>query len=178
MDGLQLLQEARARGASDLHLSCGQPPMLRIDGRLQALALPPATDDDLARWLRPWVDEQAWQHLLAGQEVDATWQSETVVEPAAASVPEPSSPAPAPAPAPARYRLNLFRHRAGLAAAIRLIPLQIPSLQALHAPAVLSRLCERPHGLGPDEAGTAEHDDDLASHLSHDSGSPENAPAA
>ena len=143
MDGLQLLQLARARGASDLHLSCGQPPVLRIDGQLQALPLPAATDDDLTHWLRPWVDEAAWQLLLAGHEVDAAWQTPAVAEPTAAPVPETS----VPAPSPARYRLNLFRHRAGLAAAIRLIPLQIPSLQALHAPPVLTRLCERTQGL-------------------------------
>lgn len=131
-DSLQLLQLARARGASDLHLSCGQVPMLRVDGRLQPLPLPVATDDDLNRWLRPWVDEAAWQQLLAGHEVDATWQA-----PAQAADTGPA----------ARYRLNLFRHRSGLAAAVRLIPQHIPSLQALHAPPVLARLCERTHGL-------------------------------
>ena len=146
MDGLQLLQLARARGASDLHLSSGQAPMLRIDGQLHALSLPAATDHDLTRWLRPWVDETAWQRLLAGHEVDATWQTAAEAEPAAAA-PATSTATAASTLAPTRYRLNLFRHRAGLAAAIRLIPLQIPSLQALHAPPVLSRLCERPHGL-------------------------------
>lgn len=131
-DSTQLLQLARQRGASDLHLSSGQVPMLRVDGRLQPLPLPVATDDDLSRWLRPWVDEAAWQQLLAGHEIDATWQ--TPVQAAE------TGPA-------ARYRLNLFRHRSGLAAAVRLIPQHIPSLQDLYAPPVLARLCERTQGL-------------------------------
>ena len=131
-DSTQLLQLARQRGASDLHLSSGQVPMLRIDGHLQPLPLPVATDDDLSRWLRPWVDETAWQQLQAGHEVDATWQA-----PADIADPQP----------PARYRLNLFRHRGGLAAAVRLIPQHIPSLQALHAPPVMARLCQQAQGL-------------------------------
>jgi len=141
MDSLELLRQARALGASDLHLSCGQPPLLRIDGRLQPFPdpLPVATADDLTRWLRPWVNEADWQRLQAGHEVDATW-------PPADNVPAPASPGAEGADL-GRFRLNLFRHRAGLAAAVRLIPLQIPDLQALHAPPVLARLCERPHGL-------------------------------
>lgn len=132
IEGLELLRRARAHGASDLHLSCGQAPLLRIDGLLQPFptALPVATADDLSRWLRPWVSETDWQRLQAGHEIDATW-----------------TPDGADDATLGRFRLNLFRHRGGLAAAVRLIPLQIPDLQVLHAPPVLARLCERPHGL-------------------------------
>lgn len=128
MDMLDLLQLARERAASDLHLTCGHPPHLRIDGRLQALPLPAATAHDLERWLQPFVEPGQWDRLQAGQEFDLAWAS-------------------AAAPALGRCRLHLYRHRLGLAAAVRLIAHTIPSLKALQAPAVLASLCARSQGL-------------------------------
>lgn len=133
---LQMLLKALVdKGASDLHIRTDTPPQLRLHGRLVALrthALTPAESKELClSALAP--DKQ--QVLLSEREVDISFEVKGL----------------------ARFRANIFYERGNLAAAIRIIPFSILTLDELAAPAILGELCRRPSGLilvvGPTGSG-------------------------
>ncbi|MBD0848410.1 type IV pilus twitching motility protein PilT [Pectobacterium versatile] len=112
--------------ASDLHLCSGHPPVLRVDGRLQPEnTLPRLTPDQVAQWCDAWLDPAQREQLRQAGQVDGALML----------------------PDGQRLRVNVFRQREGLSAALRVIPSAQPSLEALHAPPVFSTLLEKPNGL-------------------------------
>jgi twitching motility protein PilT len=124
-------------GASDLLLSCGTPPRMRRDGRVELLeddapALIPA---DTERLLRDLLQPADWKQLQKRRQVDFafTWRDQ------------------------ARIRGNAYYQRASLAAAFRLLPLEIPGFELLGMPESVHRLLERHQGLilvtGPTGSG-------------------------
>lgn len=130
-----LLQETVRRRASDLHLTVGQPPLLRVDGRL--VPLPGAT-------LTP-EDTQVLAHqLLTPTQVsrfEQTFELDTAYSVRGLS----------------RFRVNCYRQRGSVGVAVRTIPFEILSLEALGLPAALNEFADRPSGLiivsGPTGAG-------------------------
>jgi twitching motility protein PilT len=131
----ELLKAAQDRGGSDLHLSVGAPPIVRIDGDLHRLPLPPLTAD-LARSLacsalseeqRRWFDER--------NDIDLALSVRGV----------------------GRCRCNLFRQQGVVGAVFRLVPGTIRPLEDLGLPAAVTWLAERPRGLvlvtGPTGSG-------------------------
>jgi twitching motility protein PilT len=115
----EILATATALRASDLHLTEGQPPVARVDGRLRRLGDTPVGGD--AFGLSP-------DHLDAiarGQSIDAAIDR----------------------PGGGRARLHAFRTAEGLAAAVRLLPASAPSLASLNLPVPLHDLVHLPHGL-------------------------------
>jgi twitching motility protein PilT len=127
-----LLAEAVAHKASDLHLCSGETPTLRIDGRLHPLRnLPAAAVDRILAELAP---PDALARLASGS-IDRAFELEGV----------------------ARVRLNLYSTQGRLAAALRLLPPTAPTLASLNIPAPLHELVDAPHGLvlvcGPTGAG-------------------------
>jgi len=131
----QLLQHAITCGASDLHLSTGLPPTLRVDGDLHALDAPLLTDADIRALMRDVIPEHLHQHYREGHETDFAFEI----------------------PALARFRANVFQQARGLSAALRILPSTLPDLDALNAPPILRELTQRPHGLvlitGPTGSG-------------------------
>jgi twitching motility protein PilT len=123
--------------ASDLLLSCGSPPRIRKDGRLELLDPdePPLTPPDTERLLREIIDPADWKSLQKRRQVDFafTWRDQ------------------------ARIRGNAYYQRDSLAAAFRLLPLQIPGFELLGMPESVHRLLERRQGLilvtGPTGSG-------------------------
>ena len=123
--------------ASDLLLSCGSPPRIRKDGRLELLdpAAPSLTPSDTERLLREMIDPADWKVLQKRRQVDfaLTWRNQ------------------------ARIRANAYFQRDSLAAAFRLLPLEIPGFELLGLPEVVHRLLERHQGLilvtGPTGSG-------------------------
>jgi twitching motility protein PilT len=116
----QLIGAAFSMRASDLHLTNGASPVIRVDGTLRnlgddpvdllgTLALTPAREDRLAR----------------GLSVDMSLD----------------------VPGAGRARVHVFHTHEGLAAAVRLLPGSAPSLAALHMPVPLDELADLPHGL-------------------------------
>ena len=125
MDLNALLTLAAERGASDLHLSSGLPPRLRIDGQLTALDAAPldaAAVHAAVCSLLPEAQQQAWAHEL---EVDAACEP----------------------PGGGRFRLHAFFQARGPAAVLRCVGARVPTLAELGAPPTLASWAERPHGL-------------------------------
>lgn len=131
-----LLREMVQRNASDLHLTSGQPPKLRVDGRLtNSAAMPPLQPDDIRRLAFSALDERQRQRLDEGDEVDFSF-----------SVPE-----------LARFRGACFWQRGRVALVVRRIPLRPPALGELALPPAVAGFARRPRGLvlvtGPSGSG-------------------------
>jgi twitching motility protein PilT len=130
------LQELWDRGGSDLLLSEGIPPMIRVDGDLVPLTSADAlTPERLEHVVRSVLTEDRWSELQRHKEVDFsfTWHDVT------------------------RLRGNAFHQRGGLSLALRVIPFYIPSFEQLGLPPVFDELCQQTQGLvlitGPTGSG-------------------------
>ena len=123
LDGL--LEFAARRNASDLLLVAGSPVALRVSGALAPAAGPPLAAEDVRSLVLPLLDGRQYEELQRNKSVDFCFVREPI----------------------GRFRANLHHQRGTLAAAIRLLPARIPSLESLHLPATLARLAERRQGL-------------------------------
>ena len=131
-----LLEQVVKADASDLHLQVGVPPMLRIDGALRPAQDAPTLDAAaVERLVFSIVDEDQKQVLLKDKELDFSFSFGEF----------------------GRFRVNAFHERGNLAAALRLIPTKIRTLEELKMPKVLDRFTEYPRGLvlvtGPTGSG-------------------------
>ncbi|MGH7142474.1 MAG: type IV pilus twitching motility protein PilT, partial [Candidatus Saccharimonadales bacterium] len=131
-----LLEEVVKKKASDLHLQVGLPPMLRIDGSLVAVSSADAlTDESLEALVFAILDEDQKQILLKDKEFDFSFAFGDM----------------------GRFRVNAFHERGNLAAALRLIPNEILSIQQLNLPPIVEKFADYPRGLvlvtGPTGSG-------------------------
>ena len=128
MDLNRLLYAAVDRGASDVHLKVGQPPIIRLDGGLQPLedwpALEPETLDEILRE----VGFGAPRRLAA---FDETGEMDTAFQ--RLGLP--------------RFRVNAFRQRGDISFAFRVIPREVPNFAELCLPPGVERLAEEQRGL-------------------------------
>lgn len=121
----ELLAFARKQHASDLHLSAGYPPILRVDGDITPVHVPAITSEDIKGMLHSIMTEQQWAEYEKRHEIDfAVHLSDQN-----------------------RYRVNAFHTLQGFAAVFRNVPEQISSLQELGAPNAISQLCHLRRGL-------------------------------
>lgn len=131
-----MLEEVVKKKASDLHLQVGLKPMLRVDGRLLAIADAPILTEELAeKLIFSVLDDEQKQVLLKDKEFDFSFSFGEL----------------------GRFRVNAFHERGNLAAALRLIPNEILTVEQLGLPAVLSSFADYPRGLvlvtGPTGSG-------------------------
>ena len=131
-----LLEEMIRLGASDLHLTVGLPPRLRVDGSMADMGgLSALEPEDTTRLALSVLDEHQKDRLRAGHEIDFSF-----------GLPE-----------LARFRGNCFRQRGSVAMSIRHIPHRLASLEELGLPPILNRLAGLPRGLvlvtGPTGSG-------------------------
>lgn len=131
-----LLEEVVKRKASDLHLQVGLPPMFRVDGALTPLAgVAALTEDVVESLIFTILDEDQKQILLRDKEFDFSFAFGDL----------------------GRFRVNAFHERGNLAAAMRLIPNEVRSIEQLGLPPVLNKFAEYPRGLvlmtGPTGSG-------------------------
>ena len=130
-----LLREAADKGASDLHLSAGEPPLLRVHGDLVRIEHPPVTPEQVTELVNSIMSDAQRATFEAEHEVDFACELE----------------------GKGRFRVNVFVHSRGPGAVLRTIPTQIPALDTLHMPPVLKELCTRERGLvlvtGPTGSG-------------------------
>lgn len=120
----ELLAACVQHGASDLHLSSGQVPRLRVSGRLQCLGQQTMDAAAIDALLQQWLSPRQWDQLLQIGELDMACQQ-----------------------ASGRFRLNAYHHQQGRGAALRHIPHTVPSLQSLDLPPIFDRLQDAEAGL-------------------------------
>ena len=122
----QLLENVVNANASDLHISVGDPPYLRINTKLQPVANAPALSlEDVNYFLSQLLEEDQLSILDVNREIDFSVALGNK----------------------ARFRVNAFYQKGAPAIALRLIPMKIPTLESLHLPDVLTRLCDMKQGL-------------------------------
>ena len=129
------MREAVERHASDIHLTVGVPPTLRINGTLVRLNLPPLGPADTLRLFESIAPEERQTFFRQNGEVDFSHTIHGL----------------------SRFRVNAFRQRGSVAIAVRLIPEQVPTLDQLELPEVVANLARKPRGLilvtGPTGSG-------------------------
>ncbi len=121
----QFLAAALESHASDIILVAGSPATLRVNGALTAEAGPAMSVEDIRTLLIPLLTASQAQELQESKCVDFCFVRGSM----------------------GRFRANFHYQRGTLAAAIRLLPAQIPTLESLHLPASLAMLTERRQGL-------------------------------
>lgn len=131
-----LLEEVIKKKASDLHLQVGLPPMLRVDGALVAITGTDAlTEESIEALIFAVLDEDQKQILLKDKEFDFSFAFGDL----------------------GRFRVNAFHERGNLAAALRLIPNEMQTLEQLGLPPIVSKFADYPRGLvlvtGPTGSG-------------------------
>ncbi len=131
-----LLEEVVKKKASDLHLQVGLPPILRIDGSLVPISgADPLNDEAVEALIFAILDEDQKQILLKDKEFDFSFAFGDM----------------------GRFRVNAFHERGNLAAALRLIPNEILSIEQLGLPPVVEKFADYPRGLvlitGPTGSG-------------------------
>jgi twitching motility protein PilT len=125
MDITELLTFAVKEGASDAHLSSGEPPMLRIHGDIKRVEHPPLTRDEVHTMAFDVMNDAQRRVFQEKLEIDFSYELGNV----------------------ARFRVNVFLTRRGEAAVFRVIPSRIVTLDELGMPPVLTELCKRERGL-------------------------------
>jgi twitching motility protein PilT len=113
------------QGASDLHLTTGLPPLLRIDGRLVPTNYEPLSGTQAQRLVYDVLNDVQLERFEKTRELDFSHGVKYV----------------------GRFRVNIYQQRDTVAAALRAIPSQIPSLEELNLPTVLRDITNRSSGL-------------------------------
>lgn len=135
MELTDLLEEVLQREASDLHLTVGTPPVIRIHGDLIRLDYPKLTPKDTKEMVYSILTSEQREKLEKNLELDFSYSL----------------------PGKARFRVNIYYQRNTLAAAFRFIPVEIKTLEELGLPKVLETLARRPRGFvlvtGPTGSG-------------------------
>ncbi len=136
MDIKQLLSVVKERGASDLHLKVGNHPILRVNGKLHHLLdLPALTADGAQALIESMMTPEQIQVFRERLEMDFAYS----------------------VPGISRFRVNVFQQRGSWGAAVRAIPMGVPTMEELGLPDVARRFAGLPRGLvlvtGPTGSG-------------------------
>jgi len=130
-----LLRITVERQGSDLHLTAGLPPVVRIHGELVPLDYPPLKPSDIEQLVLPRL-EPSYRAIL-----DEKWELDFSYSVAGVS----------------RFRGNIMRQRGSYSAVLRVVPYEAPALEELGLPAAVRNLCFLPRGLvlvtGPTGSG-------------------------
>lgn len=131
----ELLKVMMERKASDLHITTGSPPQIRVDGELVPLDHPPLTPVETKQLCYSILTDVQKQKFEEESELDLSFGVKGL----------------------SRFRANIFMQRGAVAAAFRAIPFQVKTFQELGLPPVINELSKRPRGLvlvtGPTGSG-------------------------
>jgi twitching motility protein PilT len=125
MELKELLKQMVEKRASDLHLTVGVSPLLRIDGRLKETESKSLTPEEIQTLVYSILDQQEIESFQQAKALDKSLNIEAI----------------------GRFRVSLYRERGNIAAAIRLIPSHIPSFTELALPEVSVDFANKPKGL-------------------------------
>src|SRR5262245_39028557 len=130
-----LLAFAHQHNASDLHISSGMPPILRIRGEMVRIEMPPLTAEDAHQAIQAILNDEQKKVFEAQRDLDFAFEI----------------------PGVSRFRGNLMVQQRGPGGVFRLVPSQVKTLEELGMPKVLKELAEREKGLvlvtGPTGSG-------------------------
>jgi twitching motility protein PilT len=131
----QLLKAMVEKGSSDLHITTGSPPQLRIDGSLVPLKTPPLSPVDTKQICYSILTDAQKHKFEEENELDLSFGVKGL----------------------SRFRANIYLQRGAVAGAFRTIPFKILTFQELGLPAIISDLAKKPRGLvlvtGPTGSG-------------------------
>jgi twitching motility protein PilT len=113
------------QGCSDIHLAVGVPPMLRMFGDLVPIKFRDLRDTELESYINEILTQNQTEHFMRGNDLDFSYVSAEG----------------------GRFRVNVFRKDTGVGATFRAIPADVPSLESLHLPAVVTKLCDYHQGM-------------------------------
>ena len=135
MDISELLAFAVKNKASDLHLSSGLPPMIRVHGDVRRINVDPLAHKEVHAMVYDIMSDAQRKHFEENLECDFSFEIPNL----------------------ARFRVNAFNQQRGAAAVMRTIPSRVLTLEELNAPKVLIELATQPRGLvlvtGPTGSG-------------------------
>jgi twitching motility protein PilT len=135
MDISQLLAFGVKNGASDLHLSAGLPPMIRVDGDVRRVNLPAMDHKQVHGMVYDIMNDKQRKTYEEFLETDFSFEI----------------------PGLARFRVNAFNHNRGAGAVFRTIPSEILTLEQLQAPKIFEDIASYPRGIvlvtGPTGSG-------------------------
>ena len=135
MDIAQLLTFGVKEGASDFHLSAGEPPMVRMQGDLKKLDVPALTMEEVHSMVFDMMSDGQRKTFEEFHECDFSFEMGDI----------------------ARFRVNVFLQNRGMGAVFRTIPTKILPLEQLGMPPLLKQLCDKEKGLilvtGPTGSG-------------------------
>lgn len=144
-----LLKNAIAQGASDIHLTTGKVPLFRIHGDLRPQPMDALLAEAMERFGRSMVSAPEWKELQEKRELDFATSVRGL----------------------SRFRVNAFYQSAKLSFAIRSVPTKIPSLDSLQLPAVIEKLTRERKGLilvtGPTGSGKSTTLAAMIRHINH-----------
>ncbi|NOQ78662.1 MAG: PilT/PilU family type 4a pilus ATPase [Gammaproteobacteria bacterium] len=135
MDITELLAFSAKNNASDLHLSAGLPPMIRVDGDIRRVNVPPLEHREVHDMVYDIMNDKQRKDFEEFLETDFSFE----------------------VPGLARFRVNAFNQNRGAGAVFRTIPSNVLSLEELGAPAIFKDICENKRGIilvtGPTGSG-------------------------
>ncbi len=135
MDIAELLAFAQKNKASDLHISSGLPPMIRVDGDMKRIDLPALDSETVIKMIFDIMNDKQRKTYEENLEADFSFEIPNV----------------------SRFRVNAFNQDRGPAAVFRTIPSVVLSLDDLDAPDIFREICNKPRGLvlvtGPTGSG-------------------------
>jgi twitching motility protein PilT len=135
MDITELLAFSVKNKASDLHLSSGLPPMIRVDGDIRRINIPELEHKEVHALIYDIMNDKQRRDYEEFLETDFSFALPNV----------------------ARFRVNAFNQERGAAAVFRTIPSEVLSLEQLNAPKFFEEVCKKPRGLilvtGPTGSG-------------------------
>ena len=125
MDITELLAFSVKNNASDLHLSAGLPPMIRVDGEMRRLNIPELDHQQVHNLIYEIMNDMQRKEYEENLEVDFSFEVNDL----------------------ARFRVNAFMQNRGAAAVLRTIPSKVLSLDELGAPAIFKEILNQPTGI-------------------------------
>lgn len=135
VDTLTLLKHMYEKGASDLLLTAGAPPQLRISGSLHPTEFDILKAEDTKDLAYSLMTKEQIKEFENNKELDSSFGIESI----------------------SRFRINTYRQRGAVGVSIRLIPHEIPSMEELGLPEAAKMFVEQPNGLivvtGPTDSG-------------------------
>jgi twitching motility protein PilT len=113
------------QGCSDIHLAVGVPPMLRVHGDLMPIKFRELRQSELEGYIEEVLTRSQSEYFASGRDLDFSYVSAEG----------------------GRFRVNVFRKETGIGATFRTIPTEVPTLEKLALPPIVTKLCDFHQGM-------------------------------